>query len=359
LRALIWKSLIWKARISEELVSKVLISETLISKALISETLISEKLISEKLISETLIWETLISETLISEALISEERISKTLSLKALLLKEMNKMNNEELKEKAEGKKMMTIPELIEASAGELGKALPNSMSPERLSRIALTCIRMNPDLAQCTTESLLGALFTSAQLGVEPIAGRAYLLPFYNKRKINGEWKSLRECQFILGYKGIVDMFYRHAKSTELSWGVVHEKDFFEYELGSENYLKHRPVLENRGDVIGYWVLAKLHNGGTPFAVMSHEDCIEHGRSHSKTFDRKSNTFYKSSPWATNQEAMCLKTVLIQLAKLLPMSVQFQQAIQKDNATILHQPGTEDILELPDKTNWEEEGEE
>jgi len=58
-------------------------------------------------------------------------------------------MNSNELTEKAANIKTMSIPQLIEASAKELSKALPNAMSPERLSRIALTSVRMNPDLAQ------------------------------------------------------------------------------------------------------------------------------------------------------------------------------------------------------------------
>src|SRR3990167_2357663 len=103
-----------------------------------------------------------------------------------------------------------TIQSMIEKSASELGRALPDHMKPERLVRIALTCIRLNPALAECTPASLLGALFTAAQIGIEPIAGRAYLLPFNNKRKIGNEWKTIKEVQFVMGYKGVVELFYR-----------------------------------------------------------------------------------------------------------------------------------------------------
>jgi len=226
------------------------------------------------------------------------------------------------------------------------------------LSRIALTSVRMNPDLAQCTPESFMGALFTSAQLGVEPIAGRAYLLPFWNKKKVGNEWKTLREVTYILGYRGVIELFYRHAKSTELNWGVVHENDEFDFEQGTESFLKHKPAREKRGKVIGYWTLAKLNNGGTPFIFMSHDDCIEHARNHSKTFDKKNNVFYKSSPWATNTEAMCLKTCLIQLSKLLPLSVELQQAIQTDETSRHYRQGVTDMLEIPDQTNWDDKEE-
>ena len=262
-------------------------------------------------------------------------------------------MNND-LTTKAKNTKTMSIPEMIEASAKELQKALPNSMSPERLSRIALTCVRTNPDLAQCTPESFMGALFTSAQLGVEPVAGRAYLLPFWNSRKIGNEWKKIREVQFILGYKGVADLFYRHAKSVNLAWGVVHENDDFDYEKGTDEFLRHKPAQSDRGKVLGYWVMARLDNGGSPFEYMTHDDCIGHGRKHSKTFDNKSNAFYKSSPWATSTESMCLKTVLLQLSKLLPLSIEVQQAIQTDETSRHYREGVVDMLAIPDQTNWE-----
>src|SRR5690349_10776977 len=91
-----------------------------------------------------------------------------------------------------------SLQELITKSAKELGKALPEHMRPERLVRIALTCIRLNPELGKCTPASLLGSLFTAAQIGIEPVAGRAYLLPFNNNRKIDNEWKTVKEAQFI-----------------------------------------------------------------------------------------------------------------------------------------------------------------
>jgi recombination protein RecT len=228
-------------------------------------------------------------------------------------------------------------------------------MRPERLVRIALTCIRLNPELGKCTPASLLGSLFTAAQIGIEPVAGRAYLLPFNNNRQINGDWKSVKEAQFILGYKGLAELFYRHEKAVEITWGDVCENDEFEYQYGTDAYLKHRPAMKMRGETIAFYVVAKLQNGGHPFMVMSKEDCMAHGRKHSKTYDKKKGEFYSSSPWATNPDAMCLKTVLIQLAKLLPLSVEVQRAIEADESSRDYRDGIGDALDLPNTTNWKD----
>lgn len=253
--------------------------------------------------------------------------------------------------------KPLTIRDLINKQAKELGRALPSHMSPERLVRIALTCIRTNPKLAQCTPESLLGTLFTAAQLGIEPVAGRAYLIPFSNSRKKpDGSWHKILEAQYVMGYKGIVELYYRHDKAVQLDWGVVRENDDFQYELGTASFLKHRPALTNRGKVIGYYAVATLKNGGKPFMFMSVEDCMSHGREHSKTYDKKTSSFYSDSPWATDPDSMCLKTVLLQLAKLLPLSVELQRALAADETTRHFNPDIPDALDVPSETDWSED---
>lgn len=245
---------------------------------------------------------------------------------------------------------------LIEASAKELARALPDHMRPERLVRIALTCIRQNPDLAKVTQESFLGSLFTSAQMGIEPIGGLAWLLPFNNSRKKpDGTWHTVKECQFILGYKGVVSLFYRHEKAISLSWGVRKSNDTWEMILGTNERLTHIPADVERGEVVGYWVKAKLANGGQPFHYMTRVECLEHGKKHSKTYNKKSETWFDSSPWVKDEEAMCLKTVLVQGAKLWPISVELLRSLDADETTRTINPAVEDILDIPSETNWKE----
>jgi recombination protein RecT len=267
-------------------------------------------------------------------------------------------MNNSELIKQAlkpETEPAHTLEQIIVKAAKDFGQVLPNHMKPERIVRIALTCIRKTPGLSECTPASFLGALMTSAQLGIEPIAGRAYLLPFFNSRKkADGTWHKVREAEFVLGYKGLVELFFRHEKAVQLDWGVVHERDDFSYELGTNAYLHHKPV-NDPGLVKGYWVMATLTNGGKVFKYMTHQECIDHAKAHSKTFDTKSQSFYDNSPWKTNPEAMCLKNVLVQLGKILPLSITIQRAIEADETSREYREGVSDALDLPTTTNWDE----
>lgn len=243
--------------------------------------------------------------------------------------------------------KPTTLEQMLKSAAADLGRVLPRSMNAERLIQIALTAIRQTPKLAQCTQSSFLGALLVSAQLNLEPVAGRAYLIPFRNK---NG----LLEVQFVVGYKGLAELFYRHRKSVGLSWGTVREGDQFEYEYGTNEYLRHVPAPKADGTVLGYYVVAELR-GTKKFMYMTKEACITHGKKHSKTYDHKTKRFDPSSPWHTDENLMCLKTVLIQLGKVLPLSIEIQMAIASDETSRDYRPGMGEPLDIPAKP-WEGE---
>ena len=264
-------------------------------------------------------------------------------------------MNMKELAE-IEPKKTMSIIDIIESSRKNLENALPEGMSAKKMQSIALTCLRQNPDLLNCTPASFMGALYTSAQLGLEPIAGLSYLIPFNNSKKVGNEWVRSKDVQFVIGYKGIVSLFYRHSSSVALTTGVVREGDEFYYEQGTDPYLKHKPLDNNKGKPIGYWVVAKLLNGGTTFKYMTHDECMAHAKQHSKTWNSKQGQFYASSPWATATESMCIKTVMLQLSKFLPLSVDLQRAIQVDESCKSYNAESKlDIIDVPSETNWDE----
>jgi recombination protein RecT len=245
-----------------------------------------------------------------------------------------------------------TLVGMINNSIGELAKALPKHLSTERLARIATTAIRQNPKLAQCTPASFLGSLFTAAQLGLEPVAGLAYFIPFDNSKLVNGTWIKVTECQFVIGYKGVAELFYRHEKSGLIDWGIVHEKDEFSYEYGTDARLKHKPAQGVRGDVVGYYGIFKLSNGLSKFLYMTKAECMEHGKKHSKTYSQRDQAFGKKSPWATNPDGMCLKTVLLQTAKTAPMATELRRALDTDETSREFKDGITDALDLP-VTAW------
>ena len=171
-----------------------------------------------------------------------------------------------------------TIQDMIRKMGGEIEKALPSVITPERFTRITLSALSTNPQLQQCTPKSFLGAMMTSAQLGMEvntPL-GQAYLIPRRNNK--TGEW----ECQFQLGYKGLIDMAHRSSEIRDIQAHVVCKGDVFEYELGLEPKLVHKPASTDRGEPTHFYAVYHTKNGGYGFEVMSVEDVRKHAMKYS-----------------------------------------------------------------------------
>lgn len=214
-------------------------------------------------------------------------------------------------------KSPQSIQDYIKVMAPEIKKALPSVMTPERFTRITLSALSTNPQLGSCTPKSFLGAMMTAAQLGLEPNTplGQAYLIPYKNH--------GVLECQFQLGYKGLIDLAYRSGEVTIIQAHTVYSNDEFTYELGMEPKLNHIPAKSNRGDPIYFYAMFKTKSGGYGFEVMSVEDVRAHAKRYSKA--------YSNGPWQTNFEEMAKKTVLKRVLKYAPLKSDFVRGLAQD----------------------------
>ncbi len=212
-----------------------------------------------------------------------------------------------------------SIQQLIKQMQGEIKKALPAVMTPERFTRITLSALSANAKLSSCTGQSFLGAMMTAAQLGVEPNTplGQAYLIPYYNSKSRQFE------CQFQLGYKGLIDLAYRSGEIRDLQAQIVYENDEFEYEYGLDAKLRHIPARSDRGEPICVYAAFRTKDGGSGFDVMSIEDVRQFAQRYSKS--------YSSGPWQTNFEEMAKKTVLKRVLKYAPLKTDFIRAVVQD----------------------------
>ena len=218
-----------------------------------------------------------------------------------------------------EKKKPQTMKDYVNVMMPEIKKALPNTITPERFTRIVLSAISNNKELQACTPQSFLASMMNSAQLGLEPNTplGQAYLIPYKNHGTL--------EAQFQIGYKGLIDLAYRSGQVKTIYAEAVYENDEFEYELGLNPKLVHKPAIKDRGDVIYYYAVFKLTNGGEGFTVMSKDD-IER---HKNRFSKAANAGF--SPWSTNYDEMAKKTVIKKVLKYAPLSTDIQSQIAQD----------------------------
>ena len=94
--------------------------------------------------------------------------------------------------------KLASFRKTLARMGPQLEMAAPDHIKARRMQRMCMTVVQQNPNLLDCTKESLLGAIMTAAQLGLYPdvsVLGHAYFVPF--KKKVT----------FIAGYKGLIDL--------------------------------------------------------------------------------------------------------------------------------------------------------
>ena len=226
-----------------------------------------------------------------------------------------------------------TIEEMLRhpAMQKQMQMALPRGMDADRILRIAMTALRQTPKLGACTPASFIGALFQSAQLGLEPSngLGQAYLVPYG------------QAVTFIIGYKGLIELARRSGQISELYAYPVYAADHFNFTLGLHRNIDHQPAVDGEPadkDLVAVYAVAKFKDGGTDFEVMTRGqvDAI-----------RKRSKASGNGPWVTDYAEMARKTVLKRLCKRLPLAVETQTALAQDET--IKTTLAADMTQVPD----------
>lgn len=218
-----------------------------------------------------------------------------------------------------------------------LSDALPKWLEIDRLLRIVFTSAMKNPKILDCTKESLLQSIMMCAQLGLEPILGRGYLIPYNNSVYVDGRWVKQLECQFQPGYQGLVDIARRSGEVRDVFASVVYSNELFDIEYGTSRKLIHNPHLgENPGEPIGAYAVWELKDGVKPFEFMPLHELYkrrEISQAYKYAIKNPDNKNAQDCPWIVWPEEMMRKTVIKHSAKLQPASIEYMaQAIELDN---------------------------
>ena len=223
----------------------------------------------------------------------------------------------------------------------QITSALPRTgITVERLNRIALNTIKQNATLLEAVAtqhgmETFLGSIMQAAALGLEPnMLGSCYLVPFREKNK--GITVS-----FQIGYRGYIDLVTRSGEVLYIDAAPVYKGDIFRASKGTKNELYHEQTWESdeeSADITHFYAYAKLKNGETVFRVMSVKAINKIRDRHSKSYQYQQG----GSIWAQHYEAMGMKTVIKQLVKMLPISVDLAEKLVQDEVV------RKDITEPP-----------
>lgn len=258
-------------------------------------------------------------------------------------------MSTSALKEVATGavkEKPKDFPAMLQVWLPEIKRALPKHLNADRMSRIALTAFRRTPKLAECDPRSVFAAVIQASQLGLEPdTLGRSYLVPYARRVKGPQGWTSTMECQFIPGWKGLMDLMNRSALAS--AWtGAVFDGDEFDYRLGDSPFVNHVPHGEDSPERMAH-VYAVGRPKGAEWPVVEVWP-IAKVRKHRDRYNKVGDKHYSYENW----EMYARKVVLLQVLKYLPCSAELAAAIALNDAAEI---GAQKI-DLKDaiEGNWE-----
>ena len=239
---------------------------------------------------------------------------------------------------------VVPFPAMLAQFKGEIARALPKHLNPDRMTRTALTAFRLNPKLSETDPRSVFAAVIQACQLGLEVgLMGEAYLVPFGS------------QCQLIPGYQGLMKLARNSGFVQDIYPHEVRINDKFDIVLGLNRTLMHEPLKKNgfpagdeeRGQIIGFYAVAVFKDGGRTFLAMSKEQ-VEQVRDNSRGY-QMAKKYRKESTWDTHFIPMGLKTVIRRLCNLLPKSPELALALAMDE---LNERGETQNIGITDAIN-------
>lgn len=213
------------------------------------------------------------------------------------------------------------------------------------------SAVATNQVLQECDAGTILsGALLgESLNLSPSPQLGQYYLVPF------NDSKRGCKVAQFQLGYKGYIQLAIRSGQYKKLNVLAIKKGELIKYDPLNEeievNLIEDEEEREN-AETIGYYAMFEYTNGFRKSLYWSKSKMEKHALKYSSGYKAKKGYTY----WEKDFDGMAYKTMLRQLiSKWGIMSIDMQQAVEKDMATI-NTDGTYEYVDNEEDTIIEQE---
>lgn len=230
-------------------------------------------------------------------------------------------------------------------------KLINNTLGdPDRAKRFIATItssVAVNPVLQNCEAGTILAAalLGESLNLSPSPQLGQFYLVPFNDKKS------GSKKAQFILGYKGYIQLAIRSGQYRKLNVLEIKEGELKHFDPLNETIdcmLIDDFEAREKAPTVGYYAMFEYVNGFRKAIYWSKEKMMSHADKYSPAFSAKTyydildgkvadNDLWKySSFWYKNFDDMAKKTMLRQIiSRWGVMSTEMQQAYENDSSLV------------------------
>lgn len=186
-------------------------------------------------------------------------------------------------------------------------------MKAQGFTTSVLSVVNNNKLLQKAEPSTIYSSAMMAASidLPINPNLGFAALVPYGS------------QCQCQIMSKGFIQLAIRSGQYAKINNAIVHEGELVKYDPFKDEY-EFDASQRTSDKVIGYMAYFRTVGGFEKYFYMTKEEAMAHGKRYSKTFN--------NGTWATDPDAMCLKTVIkLLLSKYGILSIEMQRAIRFD----------------------------
>lgn len=205
--------------------------------------------------------------------------------------------------------------------------------------------------LSQAEPMTIIASALKAAtmDLPIDKNLGYAYVVPFNRSEKVGNKWVKHNEAQFILGYKGYIQLAQRSGQYKALNALAIYDGQLIDWNPLTEEFtFDYKAKVSD--EVIGYVGFFELLNGFKKTVYWTKQEIESHRIKNSKAYDKEK----LSGAWVDNYDSMAIKTVLRNmLSKWGLLSVEMQSAITSDEK-VFRVDENNDLIEETDLSDME-----
>lgn len=249
-----------------------------------------------------------------------------------------------------------------------INNTLKDRNTANRFIASIVSAVSATPALAECEAKSIISAalLGEGLKLSPSPQLGQYYLVPFKDRK--NG----VTNAQFVLGYKGYIQLAIRSGQYKKLNVLTIKEGELIRFDPLEEEIevnLIEDEIEREKADTMGYYAMFEYTNGFKKAIYWSKEKMLSHADKYSAAFSlyatsgryakvsyedylagnySEKDSWLYSSFWYKDFDGMACKTMLRQLiSKWGVMSIEMQKAVESDMG-VIGDGGTVEYVDAP-----------
>lgn len=212
-------------------------------------------------------------------------------------------------------------------------------LTGERVVGLLVNLWMQNESVRECPASTVINAAALACAVGLEfnNALGQSYIIPYNISRKVGGQWTKRKEATWQAGYRGLLTLAQRSEKVEVPYANIVMPEDDFDYELGTNEFLRHKPAARDpKANIIRDFTHAyfymKMRTGYYSFHVMDREDVLAiRDKSAQAVFDDNGNP-KPDSPWNKFPIEMIRKTPTKQHLKYADLTSHLAMALGADD---------------------------